>query len=67
MDTVEFSISEDVALPSKDEAQQGANENDDLVEHGRVCPLDCSVNIILHHNEKHYMNNLFHTPPAQKY
>lgn len=40
------------ASPGEDEAEQGADENEDLVEHGRVRPLDCSVDVILHQNEK---------------
>lgn len=33
--------------PSEDQAEQGADQNEDLVEHGRVGPLDGSVDVIL--------------------
>lgn len=39
------------ASPGEDEAEQGADENEDLVEHGRVRPLNCSVDIVLHQND----------------
>ena len=43
-------IVEEAASPSEDQAEQGADENEDLVEHGRVGPLDCSVDVILPDN-----------------
>lgn len=33
--------------PGEDEAEQGADENEHLVEHGRVCSLNRSVQVIL--------------------
>lgn len=38
-------------LPCEDQAQQCADQNEDLVEHGWVGPLDCSVDIILPNSE----------------
>lgn len=35
------------ASPCEDQAEQGADQNEDLVEHGWVCPLDRSVDVIL--------------------
>lgn len=33
--------------PSEDETQEGADEDEHLVEHGRLCPLDGTVQVIL--------------------
>ena len=44
-------ILEEPVSPSEDQAEQGADENEDLVEHGWVGPLDCSVDVILPNND----------------
>lgn len=38
---------ENVLSPSEHQTQQGADEDEHLVEHGRVGPLDGSMEIIL--------------------
>ena len=47
---------EEAASPSEHQAEQGADENKDLVEHGWVGPLDGSVHIIL--QTKYLINSI---------
>lgn len=42
-----FTVPAEAGSPSEDEAEQGADQNEDLVKHGRVGPLDRSMDIVL--------------------
>lgn len=47
---------EEAFSPSEDQAEQGADQNEDLVEHGWVGPLDRSVDIILPSNNSIFLH-----------
>lgn len=51
--------------PSKDQAEQGADQNEHLVEHGRVGPLDGPVDVILP-DDRWHTSEIRHSTPSQR-